>query len=110
MRLHEKILKDINSVGASTHMISVEADKLNYDFESSDEIRSAYLLLKNLGYIDIIFRKHKLLLVNRLPDGIVYFEKKRIKQSEFLKEFALSKISDIIVSAIVALITSLIIS
>lgn len=39
--------------------------------------------------------------------GYSYFDYKRIEKQEFYKQLAISKISDIVVSAIVALITAL---
>ena len=100
MRLYEKILKDINAIGVNSHMNSIKATDLKYDFHANDKIRSAYAILKYEEYVDLIFNsKDKLIYVERLPRGITYFERKR-------KDL----IKSVIIPIIVSLITNLIIA
>lgn len=104
MRLYEKILKNINDIGSKQHLISIKASDLAYNFHENDKIRKNYIFLKNFGYIDLVFNSNKkLIFVERLQPGIVYFE---IKYKEALKLWIPIAISGTL--SIVAIVISII--
>lgn len=64
--------------------------------------------LEEQGYISAIFADDEVEAVILHHKGSVYFENKKAEKKEYIKQFLLSKISDIIVSAIVAYLTVII--
>lgn len=88
MKLYEKILMDINKVGKSTHMSSIEVSKLHYDINANDDIREAYSYLVHSGYIRFHHTNNKINYVERLPQGITYFENKRQNSKKMWTENA----------------------
>lgn len=111
----EKVLKYIiaNSENKGTLLVlffnSSDSDKLNMSFSL---FCSTCEFLQKEGYIkefQLYYEQTdgRLFLTFK---GYSYFEYKKIENLEFYKQLALSKISDIIVSAIVALITALIVA
>ena len=64
--------------------------------------------LEEQGYISVIYADMEVHTVILLHKGAIYFEYKKAVEREYIKHFLLSKISDVIVSFVVALITALI--
>ena len=76
---------------------------------SSDFICDISKNLTDQGYITAITNiDNEVIGVILHHNGYIYFDEKRSKNIEYWKNFAISKVSDIIVSFLIALLTSVI--
>lgn len=95
MQLYEKILKNIIDVSKSTHMMSIEASKLKYKFGSNNDVRFAFLQLRDFGFIKLIFRQDALFYVELLPPARIYFSARRKDNVKIWIPIAISSILSI---------------
>lgn len=90
--------KDINIYGRDVELTFSELNSLCFN-------------LYNSGYISNFFYSYgenEAVKITLSHNGLNYFKLKKAEHVQYLKQLAVSKLSDIIVSVIVALITTLI--
>ena len=81
-----------------------DAEKMHFNI---DMIAAVCIDLGKKGYLDNIFFSAEDVDLTLTYKGLSYFEYKKIAKKEYIKKFLVSKISDVIVSAIVADLTVL---
>ena len=108
---YNSILKQFIKEYHQTHFTEIRNNKM-YDLYNSNH--KVFTAIEYLSSKDLI-RIQKDVFGNPVTfeltdNGISYFFDKRIKRIEYIKELLLSKITDVVISFLVALITALIVA
>ena len=108
---YKSIMKSFIKEYNQTHFEEINNKEIYVLYDNNPKVFASVEYLSSKGLI-IIQKDISGKLANiRLTDkGISYFYDIRLQQIEYIKNLAMSKISDIIISSIVALITALIVA